>query len=551
MKNIFRTAFVAFVAAISIAHAQPGPGPGPQPSPWILNGSSISYGGCVLVPATVAGGCQGNGSLNVTSLFQGGVRAATLSGIETLTNKTLTAPTISSILNSGTLTLPATTDTLVGRATTDTLTNKTLSAASILSPSISGGTAVGLTSLGIRNAGTGAFDLTIAHNGTMTAPRTLTFNVNDAARTLSLSGNLTLGANLTTTGGATTFALGATGRTYTFPDAADTVVLLTQAQTLTNKTLTAPVIATIVNTGTLTLPTSTDTLVGRATTDTLTNKTLTSPAINTGTISGGTVDNAVIGGTTRAAVNGTTGNFNGNLTTNVTGSTQCLQANSSGVVSGTGAVCAGAQVWTQTAFTSSGTFTTPVGSTTNTIYHYKLWAGGGGSAGNAVSDANYGTEGGGGGQYCEGTFTGVAASTGITVTIGAAGTAGTNAPTAGGNGGNTTLGSPVSITCHGGNGGRVATVSIFSGAAGGTGASGAAIDINGYSGTGFNGEGGQGGGSPMGGGIGGKWLQSALQNAWPGQGFGAGAGGSRATGGGAAFGAAGTAGYALIERVAN
>jgi len=51
-------------------------------------------------------------------------------------------------------------------------------------------------------------------------------------------------------------------------------------QTLTNKTLTAPVIATIVNTGTLTLPTSTDTLVGRATTDTLTNKTLTTPVIN-------------------------------------------------------------------------------------------------------------------------------------------------------------------------------------------------------------------------------------------------------------------------------
>jgi len=44
-------------------------------------------------------------------------------------------------------------------------------------------------------------------------------------------------------------------------------------------TLTTPVIASIVNTGTLTLPTSTDTLVGRATTDTLTNKTLTSPVM--------------------------------------------------------------------------------------------------------------------------------------------------------------------------------------------------------------------------------------------------------------------------------
>ena len=50
--------------------------------------------------------------------------------------------------------------------------------------------------------------------------------------------------------------------------------------TLTNKTLTTPVISSISNTGTLTLPTSNDTLVGRATTDTLTNKTLTAPQIN-------------------------------------------------------------------------------------------------------------------------------------------------------------------------------------------------------------------------------------------------------------------------------
>ncbi len=54
----------------------------------------------------------------------------------------------------------------------------------------------------------------------------------------------------------------------------------TDSQTLTNKTLTAPIIATISNTGTLTLPSSTDTLVGRATTDTLTNKTITTPTIS-------------------------------------------------------------------------------------------------------------------------------------------------------------------------------------------------------------------------------------------------------------------------------
>ena len=62
-------------------------------------------------------------------------------------------------------------------------------------------------------------------------------------------------------------------------------VTLTGTQTLTNKTLTTPIITSISNSGTVTIPTGTDTLVGRATTDTLTNKTLTSPTINTATVS--------------------------------------------------------------------------------------------------------------------------------------------------------------------------------------------------------------------------------------------------------------------------
>lgn len=67
----------------------------------------------------------------------------------------------------------------------------------------------------------------------------------------------------------------------TLPAVTDTVAGIAATQTLTNKTLTAPIISSISNTGTLTLPTSTDTLVGRATTDTLTNKTLTSPTLTT------------------------------------------------------------------------------------------------------------------------------------------------------------------------------------------------------------------------------------------------------------------------------
>ena len=66
----------------------------------------------------------------------------------------------------------------------------------------------------------------------------------------------------------------------TLPDSTGIVTLDNAIQTLTNKTLTVPIIASIKNTGTLTLPTSTDTLIGRATTDTLTNKTLSSPLIN-------------------------------------------------------------------------------------------------------------------------------------------------------------------------------------------------------------------------------------------------------------------------------
>lgn len=51
--------------------------------------------------------------------------------------------------------------------------------------SITGGTATGLTSLGIRSTGA-AFDLTLASDEALTAGRTLKFNVGDADRTLTV-----------------------------------------------------------------------------------------------------------------------------------------------------------------------------------------------------------------------------------------------------------------------------------------------------------------------------------------------------------------------------
>ena len=126
-------------------------------------GKTVTLGGSLTTSGAHTTTLTTTGNTSVTLPTTGTL--ATLAGTETLTNKsinlanntltatssqiasavtdetgsgnlvfanspTLTTPNISSIVNTGTLSLPTSTDTLVGRATTDTLTNKTINLSS-------------------------------------------------------------------------------------------------------------------------------------------------------------------------------------------------------------------------------------------------------------------------------------------------------------------------------------------------------------------------------------------------------------------------------------
>jgi hypothetical protein len=193
----------------------------------------------------------------------------TLTGSETLTNKTLTTPVISSITNTGTLTLPTSTDTLVGRATTDTLTNKSISGSTNTLSNIANSslTNSSITINGTSTALGGTRTLVtddIAEDGSpvnlwYTDTRTrAAVSATDAGGDGSFSYNSGTGV-FTYTGPSATevraHLSAGTGLTYTSGAFAidSTVATLTGSQTLTNKTLTTPVIEEIDSAADITL----------------------------------------------------------------------------------------------------------------------------------------------------------------------------------------------------------------------------------------------------------------------------------------------------------
>lgn len=225
---------------------------------------------CTALPTTIAGT-----SNEITASASTGPVTLSLSSTLDLSSKTVRVP--------NSVTLPAT--CTVGDAYMDTNATTGLrfylceATNSWVAQGSGGGS--GITSLGAqtgatqtitRGVGIGGSSAADDHSFTLdlselTANQTM-FNGGQASQTITYSLSGATDPVLTLSNGAFNVSTG------TLQQAGVNVVTETGSQTLTNKTLTAPVISTISNTGTVTLFTATDTVVGKATTDTLTNKTL-------------------------------------------------------------------------------------------------------------------------------------------------------------------------------------------------------------------------------------------------------------------------------------
>ena len=132
---------------------------------------------------------------------------------------------------------------ITGNTVTETLTSKTLTSPVVTTPAITGGTAIELTVLSVRD-NSAAYDLEFQSATTsISADRTLIFDVNNANRTVALAGNVTTAAAFTTAG-ANALTLTTTGTTNVTLPTTGTLSTIGGTETLTGKTLTSPVLTT-------------------------------------------------------------------------------------------------------------------------------------------------------------------------------------------------------------------------------------------------------------------------------------------------------------------
>jgi hypothetical protein len=247
---------------------------------------------------------------------------ATLTGSQTLTNKTLTTPVISSISNTGTITLPTSTDTLVGRATTDTLTNKTLTSP-VLNTGVSGTAVLDDDTFATASATTlatsesikayvdsqGASTLSALTDTNITTPADASLLFYDTGTSKWIDNVVSGDITIADTGVAAIESgviVNADVNASAAISVSKTALTAGTGLTLTTDTLSVDASQTqITAVGTI----ATGTWQGTAIADAYVDNDLT--------ISGGTVDNTVIGGTTAAVGTFTTANATTVDTTNL------------------------------------------------------------------------------------------------------------------------------------------------------------------------------------------------------------------------------------------